>query len=153
MEEIQQPAKKHPARSHHFARVVEETNQGFKLLARAGFLVAPGNQQISQPLQLVCWEAKFPGQRVYDDAEEHQAGCGAGALMFRDGHPQYVADLVEDVHGSLTLRGARGPDDNKVVQCRMYLIPDWSRCQLRALATALKIFGADRRPNGSMRST
>ena len=116
MEEIQQLAKKCPARSHHLAGVVEETNQGFKLLAIAGFLVAPGIQQISQPLQLVCWEAKFPGQRVYDDAEEHQAGCGAGALMFRDGHPRYVADPVEDVHGSLALHGAKGANGNKVVQ-------------------------------------
>ena len=108
--------KETPSPAHHLAGVVEETNQGFKLLAIAGFLVAPGIKQISQPLQLVCWEAKFPDQRVYDDAEEHQAGCGAGTLMFRDGHPQYVADPVEDVHGSLALHGARGPDDNKVVQ-------------------------------------
>jgi len=108
MEEIQQPAKKCPAWSHHLASVVEETNQGFELLVRAGFLVAPSMQQISQPLQLVCWETKFPGQRVYDDVEEHQASCGAITLVFCDRHPQYAADLFEDVHGSLALSGSPG---------------------------------------------
>ena len=96
--------------------MVEQTDEGLKLLPEAHSLHAPTSQEGPQSQQLVLGEAQFSRHGVNDDAQEHQHCGGAVPLVLRHGDVQPCTQPVQDLHCPLALVGVWGGNDDVVVQ-------------------------------------